>query len=281
MLKTELIPLSFDLAFTSIFNKEENIIILENFISTYLEIPLEEVKGNLKLLNRNLNKKESKKEIDLLLNYKGKKINIELSNKVSQGTIDRNAVYVCNIHSKQLKLGDKDYSHIDETIQINLNNFRCNEEIVESYYLRNKKGNILTKKIRIDIVKAKEMCSTKNETKLTRWCKILTSTNEEEIRMIIGDDLMEKESKEKLLEEMNEFSEDEENIFLYTALPRSEMEQNTYIYEAREQGYNDGFNNGINQKQKEIVINMLKKNIDIDIISEISGMTIKEINSIK
>lgn len=240
MLKTELIPLSFDLAFTSIFNKEENIIILENFISTYLEIPLEEVKGNLKLLNRNLNKKnkkESKKEIDLLLNYKGKKINIELSNKVSQGTIDRNVVYVCNIHSKQLKLGDKDYSHIDETIQINLNNFRCNKEIVEIYYLRNKKGNILTKKIRIDIVdmvKAKEMCYTKNETKLTRWCKILTSTNEEEIRMIMGDDLMEKESKEKLLEEMNEFSEDEENIFLYTALPRSEMEQNTYIYEARE-----------------------------------------------
>ena len=291
MLKTELIPLNFDLAFTSIFNKEENIIILENFISTYLEIPLKEVKGNLKLLNRNLkkkNKKESKKEVDLLLNYKGKKINIELSNKVSMGVIDRNVVYVCNVHSRQLEKGDKNYKKINETIQINLNNFRCNEEIVESYYLRNKKGKILTKKIRIDMVdmvKAKEMCYTKNETKIARWCKLLTSKKEEEIRMIIGDDLMEKESKEKLLEEMNEFSEDEENIFLYTALPRSEMEQNTYIYEAREEGYNDVFKKGIkegrNNVKKEMVINMLKKNIDIDTISEISGITKDEINSIK
>ena len=295
MLKTELIPLNYDLAFTSIFNKEENIIILENFISTYLEIPLKEIKGNLKLLNRDLkkeNKKESKKEVDLLLNYRGKKINIELSNKVSQGTIDRNVVYVCNIHSKQLKKGDRDYSHINETIQINLNNFRCNEEIRESYYLRNEKGKILSKKLRIDtvdMVKAKEICYTKDETKLTRWCKILTSTSEEEIRMIMGDDLMEKESKEKLLEEMNEFSDDEENIFLYTTLPRSEMEQNTYIYEAREEGYNDGFNNGFNDGfndgildgKKQMVINMLKKNIDVNTISEISGMTIKEINNIK
>ena len=58
MIKTELIPLNYDLAFTSIFNKEENIIILENFISTYLEIPLKEIKGNLKLLNRNLKKRK-------------------------------------------------------------------------------------------------------------------------------------------------------------------------------------------------------------------------------
>ncbi len=237
----------------------------------------------LKIFSGNLkkeNKKESKKEVDLLLNYRGKKINIELSNKVSQGTLDRNIVYVCYIHSKKLKKGDKDYSHIHETIQINLNNFRCNEEVRESYYLKNANGKILSKKLRIDMVdmvKAKEICHTKNETKLTRWFKILTSTNEEEIRMIMGDDLMEKESKDKLLEEMNEFSDDEENIFLYTSLPRSEMEQNTYIYEAREEGYNDGKK----QKQKEIVMNMLKKNIDVNTISEISGMTTEEIKELK
>lgn len=187
---------------------------------------------------------------------------------------------MCYIHSKQLKRGDKDYSHIHETIQINSNNFRCNEEVRESYYLKNENGKILSKKLRIDMVdmvKAKEICYTKNETKLTRWCKILTSTSEEEIRMIMGDDLMEKESKDKLLEEMNEFSDDEENIFLYTSLPRSEMEQNTYIYEAREEGYNDEKK----QKQKEIVMNMLKKNIDVNTISEISGMTTEEIKELK
>ena len=129
----------------------------------------------------------------------------------------------------------------------------------------------------VDMVKAREICYTKSETKLMRWCKILTSTSEEEIRMIMGDDLMEKESKEKLIEEMNEFSCDEENIFLYTALPRSEMEQNTYIYEAREEGYNDGILDG----KRQMIINMLKNNIDVDTISKISGMKKSEINSIK
>ncbi len=77
---TKIIPLNFDMAFTTIFNKEKNISILEHFLSCYLGIPYQEIKGHLKLLNRNLvksNKKEAKKEIDLLLDYQGKKINIE------------------------------------------------------------------------------------------------------------------------------------------------------------------------------------------------------------
>ena len=48
--KGEIIPLTFDYMFSSIFNKEENIDILEEFLSFYLEIELEEIKGNLKLL---------------------------------------------------------------------------------------------------------------------------------------------------------------------------------------------------------------------------------------
>ena len=73
---TKIIPLNFDMAFTTIFNKEKNISILEHFLSCYLELSYESIKGNLKLLNRNLiksHKKEAKKEIDLLLDYKGKK----------------------------------------------------------------------------------------------------------------------------------------------------------------------------------------------------------------
>ena len=80
----EIIPLNMDFMFTNIFNKEENIEILENFLSCYLEIPLKEIKGKLKLIKRKLsinNKKEASKEVDLLLNYKGKIINIELSNE--------------------------------------------------------------------------------------------------------------------------------------------------------------------------------------------------------
>ena len=67
--------------------------------------------------------------------------------------IHRNEVYACKIHSRQLKRGDKKYQNIKETIQINLNNFRCNEkDIKEEYYMRSKEGRYLTKKLRIDMV---------------------------------------------------------------------------------------------------------------------------------
>lgn len=41
--ENELIPLTFDIMFTEIFNNPDNICILEEFISNYLDIPLKEV----------------------------------------------------------------------------------------------------------------------------------------------------------------------------------------------------------------------------------------------
>ncbi|MBO5183293.1 MAG: hypothetical protein J6B64_02730 [Bacilli bacterium] len=45
-----------DYIFTEIFNKEENIYVLEWFISTYLN---EKIKGNIKILSRKLNKENN------------------------------------------------------------------------------------------------------------------------------------------------------------------------------------------------------------------------------
>ena len=163
--KGEIIPLTFDPIFTSIFNNEENICILEDFISIYFDIPINEVIGNLKILSRKLNKNnklEASKEVDLLLSLSGVKINIELSNRCTIGVRERNLVYICGQHSKQLKVGDKNYQNIKDSIQICINNFNCNEQdAIESYYLMNKRGKIYSKKLRIDLVdleKIKNIC---------------------------------------------------------------------------------------------------------------------------
>ena len=280
---TKIIPLNFDMAFTTIFNKEKNISILEHFLSCYLELPYQEIKGHLKLLNRNLvksNKKEAKKEIDLLLDYQGKKINIELSNWASEGVIHRNEVYTCKIHSRQLKRGDRKYQNIKETIQINLNNFRCNEkDIKEEYYMRSKEGRYLTKKLRIDMVDmelGRKKCYTASETILSKWCKLFTTEDIEEIKRL-GEELMNKESNEKLVEEIREFSDDDENIALYTDLPRSEMEKNTIIYEAEERG----FHKGIEQNNLEIAKKMLQKDYSLEQVKEITGLAETELNQLE
>jgi len=76
----ELIPLTFDIMFIEIFNNEDSICILEEFIAGYFNFSLDDVRGNLEILSRRLpkeNRIDSRKEVDLLLNLNGKKIKIE------------------------------------------------------------------------------------------------------------------------------------------------------------------------------------------------------------
>ena len=298
--ENELIPLTFDIMFTEIFNNPDNICILEEFISNYLDIPLKEVSGNLKILSRRLKKEvryDSRKEVDLLLNYKGKKINIEMSNNKSDGVINRNVVYLCKIHGNQLKVGDINYSKINSTIQIVFNNFNIGNELKTTWYLRNEEGQILTSKLRIDIinlVKGKDLCYTGSEKVdyLINWCKLLTTKHRENVKDI-SSQIMSHKSTDMLINNMSALSEEDEMVKLYTKLSRREMEYNTYIAEATEEGYNNGHEKGYNegikkgieqgieQKNNEIAKKMLDKSLDITTIEEITGLTKEEIMKLK
>ena len=280
----ELIPLTFDIMFTEIFNNPDNICILEEFISNYLDIPLIDVTGNLEILSRRLPKEdrnESRKEVDLLLNYQGKKINIEMSNNNSEGVINRNVVYLCKVHGRQLKRSDKDYSEIFDTIQIMFNNFDTGSNLKTTWYLRDEFGNILTSKLRIDIinlVKGKDLCYTGSEKVdyLINWCKLLTTSNKDNVKNI-SYQIMSHKSTNTLMSNMSMLSEENEMVRLYTKLSRREMEYNTLIVEATEKGLKEG----IEQNNLEVAKKMLSKNIDITTIEEITGLTKEEIAKLK
>ena len=302
--KGSIIPLTFDIMFTEVFNNQNNICILEEFIANYLNIPLPLVEGNLKILSRRLfkeNRYDSKKEVDLLLDLNGKKINIEMSNNNSMGVINRNVVYLCKVHGEQLKQSDYNYSHISETIQIMFNNFNSQKELKTTWYLRDEQGNILTNKIRIDIinlVKGKDMCYTykKDVDYLINWCKLLTESKANNL-LDISHKLMSSKSTNVLLKDINKLNGDDEMVRLYTKLSRREMEYNTFIEEAKEKGFNQGkqegfesgkqeglkkgLEQGIEQKSNEIVKNMLIEKIPLETISKITGLSIEKIQELK
>ena len=145
--------------------------------------------------------------------------------------------------------------------------------------MRSKEGRYLTKKLRIDMVDmelGRKICYTVSETTLSKWCKSFTTEDIEEIKRL-GEELMNKESNEKLVEEIREFSDDDENIALYTDLPRSEMEKNTIIYEAEERG----FHKGIEQNNLEIAKKMLQKDYSLEQVKEITGLTETELNQLE
>ena len=239
-------------------------------------------KRKYKILNRNLsveNKKERNKQVDLLLEYRGEKINIEINNYYSKGITDRNIVYASYIHGKQLDYEDNTYSNINKTIQINLNNIRTNSTLRERYFFRNDKNTILSEKFeidQIDMVLARDICYNDYSNKLARWCMVLTSKTKEEFKKYLGEDLMEKEAKEKLEEKTSKMSDDEEVYALYSAYTKEELEKNTLIEEAEQRGHEKGIKN----EKISIAKNMIKENIDIDIISKITGLSKEEIEKL-
>ena len=146
----EIIPLTDDDMFTEIFNNEQNLCIIEEFIASYFNYELEEVRGNIKILPRKLKRgkaKEKSKEIDLLLDYKRKKYNIEMTTGWNQAIKDRNVVFLCNIHGRNLDKGDE-YNLIDETVQINLCSFTNKNKKKETYYLINEEGEKVNREVK-------------------------------------------------------------------------------------------------------------------------------------
>ena len=289
--KDEIVPITFDYVFTNIFNNEQNIPILESFLSSYFEIPIEKIKGNVKLKNRNLTLKHKRaryKQLDLVLKLNKNIINIELNNNYSEGIKERNIVFICDIHASQLKISDNKYQIINSTVQINLNNVASKKPLKESYYLKNEKGQILSKKIRIDEInlkKGRKMCYTNSETKLARWCMVLTSKNKKEFEKALGDDLMEKNVRDILISEVDKYSIDEESYGIYSNYSREELERNTLIADAKKDGIEIGKKDGIEKGKKDgtksVAKNMLDEKLDINLISRITGLSLDEVIGLK
>ena len=57
--------------------------------------------------------------------------------------------------------------------------------------------------------------------------------------------------------------------------------KNSLLTEAREEEINLDIEKGINSRNTEIAQNMIKKNIDIEVISDVAGLEIDKINKLK
>ena len=294
----EIIPLTYDFVFNKIFANEKNINILENFISNILNLNIEEVRGSLHIKPRNLelnNKSERNKQIDLLLEYHGDLINIELNNNSGEGIKERNLVYACSVHASQLEYGDNSYKKINKTIQINLNT-KPNSTglLIDKYNLKNEYNKTYSDKLviyMIDISLGVDMCYNGTSDKLAKWCYVLTSQTEDELGKYLGDIMNEKEQNQ-LVDEMSKLSSNEKVIALYSAYSREELERNTLIIEAEEKGIEKGIEQGIEkgrqegieqgreEEKEEMIRKLYEKGLPIKEISEIVNKTEEEIEII-
>ena len=289
----EIIPICFNDLFCTIFNDEKNIDILEKFLECWFEKEDGYFKGNVKLVNRELiteHKKERDKQIDLLVKFEDQFINIELNSNINKaGIIDRNVVFACKVHSRALHYGDNNYSKIGKTIQINLDSNYSDGPLKERYFLKNEDNKILTDKLEIDFLDltlGSRICYDKSSKyyHLARWCKLFTTNNKEELEKVLGEDLMSNNSKEKLVDKVDEYSSDYENIQIYTGYSKQEMEYNTIVAlkDEAEKKLAEAEKNAeakAQEKLKESAINLHKNGVSDEIITKSLNMRKNQLES--
>lgn len=186
---TNLIQLQKDFMFGNIFNQKRNVSKLELFISKCFGIPYKKVHNNLELIPRKLpkNKKiEAAKEVDLVLKLENEliKFNFEVNYRLSKNKIDRNIIYLCSISSSNYQEGDKNYSNIWSSAQLNFNvHGKKNDKFISEYILKERETNeILSEKLQIYMINMEiidNLCYNKLDEKekiVYCFCKILLAT---------------------------------------------------------------------------------------------------------
>jgi predicted transposase/invertase (TIGR01784 family) len=273
-------------AFKEVFLNPNNSDLLKALLEFILKIKIDKLEiKKTELLSGNVNIKD--KRVDAIVHTGNKKIEIEINSQNKDYLHTRSTAYICNIYQSNASVGDT-YNEDTDIIQVNLTwGLGRNNDEMKIYKIMNEKGELYVKNFII------------YEINMNYYDKIWYSKNEEEIKKnqyMIMLDLDKKELKnmpkdkivDKYITNVTIVNDDPEFQKYMSEEEDKRKIQNSLLSEAKEegisQGYTSGINDGIskgkNKKSIEIAKNMLKKNMSIEDISDITGLSIEEINKL-
>ena len=220
---------------------------------------------------------ERKKVSDFIFKLPGFIINLECNRGYWDGLIERNDAYFGKLKGELLSKGEE-YSKNIKVIQINFDIFDNFEEClgkenISKFYMKNNENIIETEtseKIHIDMMKSYNKYLNKEElTKLDKELVILMLDDYLEIKKIAEGDEELMEVSERLYELTNNI----DNIGLYDPEKRRREEEALKI----EYHSNIAKEEGAKDEKKSIAKSMLAKKMDIHLISELTGLSKKQI----
>ena len=271
-----------DRAFKEVFLNPNNSDLLKALLEFILKIKIDKLEiKKTELLSGNVNIKD--KRVDAIVHTGNKKIEIEINSQNKNYFHTRSTAYICNIYQSNASVGDT-YNEDTDIVQVNLTwGLGRNNDEMKIYKIMNEKGELYVKNFII------------YEINMDYYDKIWYSKNEEEIKKnqyMIMLDLDKKElenmPKDKIVDKyitnVTIVNNDPEFQKYMSEEEDKRKIQNSLLSEAKEEGYTSGINDGIskgeNKKSIEIAKNMLNKNMSIENISDITGLSIEEINKL-
>lgn len=262
-----------DRVFKTIFCNEENPKLLKEFLTRTLkrEVEIIEFLRNELPVASTVDKV---KTVDVLVKVDGEYIHIEINANNKDYIPTRNFIYFTNVYSRKVTRGNNYYDlktkflHIDLTYGLPTSN----KEIARYYVMNEDKNKYINN---FEIVEY-------NMDKFMKYWYNLDKEKIEEYKHLIMLDLNE--------EELSKLSKGDELVMEYekeiTDLNNQETFQSYMTYEEDQQMINNtekhmAYEEGIKTEKVEIAKSMLSKNIDINTISECTGLSIEEINTLK
>ena len=277
-----------DSVFKEIFSKVPNALIV--LISDVLGIDYDSIKENTKVeLASELNKTREKNKTtvcDFIVKIGDYfSVNVEMNKNYYKGLLERNLLFSSRLLSNNIPKG-VEYKELPKykVAQLNINCFKnANGKIIAKMMLVDTDTGIVQTEsmffYNFDIVKCYDVYYNNDEreidrnSRIIRWGTLLYTSEISDISEIIGDDLLMKEDKENFVKVAEELEEKHRSFTDDDILQLTEYK----FAEARLSGFDEGTENGI----KCTVINMLKENLDIKIISKVTGLNEEEIMKIK
>ena len=268
-----------DRAFKEVFLNPNNSDLLKALLEFILKIKIEKLEiKKTELLSGNVNIKD--KRVDAIVHTGNKKIEIEINSQNKDYLHTRSTAYICNIYQSNASIGDT-YNEDTDIIQVNLTwGLGRNNDEMKIYKIMNEKGELYVKNFII------------YEINMDYYDKIWYSKNEDEIKKnqyMIMLDLDKKELKnmpkddivDKYITNVTIVNDDPEFQKYMSEEEDKKKIQNSLLSEAKEEGIEQGYASGINDGIKQTAKNMLNKNMPIEDISEITGLSINEIKGLK
>ena len=261
-----------DIVFKRIFGTKGNEGILKDFLEAILDIEIEylELDLNTELLPDFLDGKKSRVDVRTRLSD-GTEVNIEMQVDTVKYNDKRCLQHWSKIYTNTIKKGE-DYSKLRKTICIWILDgeiYKEFEDIDSKWQIANLKYGLDTyfKDLEIHIIELKKLRKSAKlkESKKNFWLWFIDHTNEELVNMSTVSNERIREAREQL----DKIQSD------------PELMERIRLEEAYEMDVAMSINQAKKEEKIETAKKMLEKGLEIEMISEITGLTQKEIEELK
>ena len=283
--KIERLPITNDYIFKRVFAYEGNESILKDLLEAILKIDIQKIEiKNPEIVPFTKEEKRGLLDIKVRLDN-GTIIDIEMQIKNEKNTEERSTMYLGKMISEQLQSGEE-YNLLKKSIVIFITNYNflkrnsyhnvgkmkfddaIKEEYVDVGYV--KEDEIASKYLEIHYIELPKFVKRNPEkyTKLDQWMCLFTQNRE-------GIEMAEKENKEikRAVRALDFISADEKERERYNSIIMAEYNRKVTEGKVREEG--------AEEEKIKIAKEMLKENMQIEIIMKITKLTKEEILEIE